>query len=47
MSAERLKRSGDLLLEVRGLRIEGQSDDAWQEIVRGIDLRFDAARCWG
>jgi peptide/nickel transport system ATP-binding protein len=38
MPTEHLKRSGDLLLEIRGLRIEGQSDDAWQEIVRGIDL---------
>src|ERR1700756_930228 len=30
--------AGDLLLEIRGLRIEGQSDDKWQEIVKGIDL---------
>jgi peptide/nickel transport system ATP-binding protein len=26
------------LLEIRGLRIEGQSDDRWNEIVKGIDL---------
>jgi peptide/nickel transport system ATP-binding protein len=38
MSAEQLKRSAELLLEIRGLSIEGQSYDAWQEIVRGIDL---------
>jgi len=38
MSPDQGKRSGDLLLEIRGLRIEGQSDDAWQEIVSGIDL---------
>ncbi|HSY85320.1 MAG TPA: ABC transporter ATP-binding protein [Verrucomicrobiae bacterium] len=29
---------GDLLLEIRGLRVEGQTDDVWQEIVKGIDL---------
>jgi peptide/nickel transport system ATP-binding protein len=38
MSTEEAKRSGDPLLEVRGLRIEGQSDEVWQEIVCGIDL---------
>src|SRR5579859_2364688 len=27
-----------VLLEIRGLRIEGQSDDRWNEIVKGIDL---------
>src|SRR5436305_11811381 len=26
------------LLAIRGLRIEGQSDDRWNEIVKGIDL---------
>src|ERR1700740_3550062 len=29
---------GDVLLEIRGLRIEGQSDERWTEIVKGIDL---------
>jgi len=29
---------GDLLLEIKGLRIEGRSDDVWHEIVKGIDL---------
>jgi peptide/nickel transport system ATP-binding protein len=38
MDTERGKSSGDLLLEIRSLRIEGQSDDVWQEIVSGIDL---------
>ena len=27
-----------MLLEIRGLRVEGQTDDVWQEIVKGIDL---------
>ena len=29
---------GDVLLEMRGLKIEGQADDQWHEIVHGIDL---------
>src|SRR6478752_4477176 len=29
---------GDVLLEIRGLRIEGQSDEKWTEIVKGVDL---------
>ena len=29
---------GATLLEIRGLRIEGQSEDVWNEIVKGIDL---------
>jgi peptide/nickel transport system ATP-binding protein len=30
--------AGDVLLEVRGLRVEGQSDEIWQEIVKGVNL---------
>jgi peptide/nickel transport system ATP-binding protein len=30
--------AGDLLLEIKGLRIEGQSEDVWHEIVKGVDL---------
>ena len=29
---------GEILLEMRGLRIEGQSDEQWHEIVRGVDV---------
>jgi len=29
---------GDVLLEIRGLRIEGESDEVWHQIVKGIDL---------
>src|SRR5690349_17218075 len=35
---DRAAASGETLLAIRGLRIEGQSDDRWQEIVKGIDL---------
>jgi peptide/nickel transport system ATP-binding protein len=31
---------GELLLEMRGLRIEGQSDDQWHEIVHGVDVEL-------
>jgi peptide/nickel transport system ATP-binding protein len=33
-----MNTKGDVLLTMRGLRIEGQSDELWQEIVHGIDL---------
>jgi peptide/nickel transport system ATP-binding protein len=29
---------GEVLLEMRGLRIEGQSEDQWNEIVHGVDV---------
>jgi len=32
------KPNGELLLEMRGLRIEGQSDEKWHEIVHGVDV---------
>ena len=32
------RTKGDLLLEMRGLRIEGQADEQWHEIVHGIDV---------
>ncbi|WP_137387661.1 ABC transporter ATP-binding protein [Rhodoligotrophos defluvii] len=33
-------QDGQRLLEMRGLRIEGCGDDAWHEIVKGIDLHL-------
>ena len=29
---------GDLLLDIRGLRIEGRTGEAWMEIVKGVDV---------
>jgi peptide/nickel transport system ATP-binding protein len=29
---------GEVLLQVRGLRIEGESEEVWHEIVKGVDL---------
>ena len=37
-AAAKSRGAGDLLLEIRGLKIEGRSDDVWQEIVKGVDL---------
>src|SRR5579859_1494633 len=36
-----------VLLEIRGLRIEGQSDDRWNEIVKGIDLTLKRSEVLG
>jgi peptide/nickel transport system ATP-binding protein len=38
LSAVSSAGKGEVLLEIRGLRIEGQSDEVWHEIVKGIDL---------
>lgn len=35
------------LLEIRGLRIEGQTGDEWNEIVRGIDLTLERGQVLG
>jgi peptide/nickel transport system ATP-binding protein len=37
-TAKAAGRRGDVLLEIRGLRIEGESDEVWREIVKGINL---------
>ena len=39
MSNDVKKRElGEVLLEMKGLRIEGQADDVWHEIVHGVDV---------
>src|SRR6476661_1146092 len=39
MSTERKARTrGDVLLEIRDLKIAGFSDERWHEIVKGVDL---------
>ncbi len=32
------REKGEILLEMRDLRIEGESDDVWHQIVKGVDL---------
>ncbi len=38
---------GDLLLEMRGLRIEGLADDQWNEIVHGVDVTLHRGEVLG
>jgi peptide/nickel transport system ATP-binding protein len=39
MSAKKKdKANGEVLLEMHGLRIDGQAEDEWHEIVKGIDI---------
>ncbi len=37
----------DILLTVKGLRIEGRSDDTWSEIVKGVDLTLHKGEVLG
>ncbi len=46
-SSDSSKATGDLLLEMRGLRIEGQSGEEWQEIIKGIDIVLDRGEVLG
>ncbi|MGD9743320.1 MAG: ABC transporter ATP-binding protein [Dongiaceae bacterium] len=39
--------AGDRLLEIRGLRIEGQSEDRWHQIVKGVDLDLNRGEVLG
>src|SRR5882724_6317341 len=45
--APKPRGKGDVLLEIRGLRIEGQSDERWTEIVKGIDLTLHRGEVLG
>ena len=38
------RTKGDVLLEIRGLQIEGESDEVWHEIVKGVDLTLASRR---
>lgn len=38
IGSDRAPAARETLLEVRRLRVEGQSDDRWSEIVKGINL---------
>jgi peptide/nickel transport system ATP-binding protein len=44
-SGTRIK--GDVLLEIRNLQIEGESDDVWRPIVRGVDLTLKRGEVLG
>ncbi len=41
------KSGGEPLLEIRGLRIDGQSHDEWHEIIKGIDITLNRGEVLG
>ncbi|MCZ6770592.1 MAG: ABC transporter ATP-binding protein [Proteobacteria bacterium] len=47
MSNKSGRKKGDLLLEMRGVRIEGQSDDVWLQIIKGLDLTLHRGEVLG
>ncbi|MGE0237989.1 MAG: ABC transporter ATP-binding protein [Parvibaculaceae bacterium] len=47
MKSETKRVKGDTLLEIKGLKIEGQSDDVWHEIVKGVDLTLKRGEVLG
>jgi peptide/nickel transport system ATP-binding protein len=38
MNTDKKRVKGEVLLEIKGLKIEGSSDDVWHPIVKGVDL---------
>ena len=38
MKSDKQRIKGEILLEIRGLKIEGNSDGVWHPIVKGVDL---------
>ncbi|MFT7671816.1 MAG: peptide/nickel transport system ATP-binding protein, partial [Gammaproteobacteria bacterium] len=38
MSTKNTGKKGDILLEMKGVVIDGFSDDRWHEIVKGVDI---------
>jgi peptide/nickel transport system ATP-binding protein len=41
------RTKGDVLLEIRDLRIEGESDEVWRPIVKGVDLTLKRGEVLG
>ncbi len=41
------EKDSDLLLEIRGLHIEGQADEEWHEIVKGLDVTLKRGEVLG
>jgi peptide/nickel transport system ATP-binding protein len=47
MSSEKKRVKGEALLEIRDLRIEGNSDGVWHPIVKGVDLTLKRGEVLG
>ena len=46
MSTERGKK-GDIILEMKDIRVEGFSDERWHKIIKGIDLTLHRGQVMG
>ncbi len=44
---EKKRVKGDVLLEMKGIKIEGKSDDVWNPIVKGVDLSLKRGEVLG
>ena len=47
MNSDKKRVKGDALLEIRGLKIEGNSDGVWHPIVKGVDLTLKRGEVLG
>jgi len=47
MSTEKKRTKGETLLEMKGVKIEGYSDDKWHQIVKGVDLTLKRGEVLG
>ena len=47
MSTERKRVKGEVLVDIKGLKIEGNSDGVWHPIVKGVDLTLKRGEVLG
>jgi len=47
MASEKKRVKGEVLLEMKGIKIEGQSDDVWRPIIKGVDLTLKRGEVLG
>ena len=47
MKSDKQRVKGETLLEIRGLKIEGNSDGVWHPIVKGVDLTLKRGEVLG
>lgn len=47
MKSDKQRKKGETLLEIRGLKIEGNSDGVWHPIVKGVDLSLKRGEVLG
>ena len=47
MVTDKKRVKGETLLEIKGLKIDGYSDDVWNPIVKGIDLTLKRGEVLG